>query len=558
MGSDGYFGLGQWEIALFALLAFIAFVAYRYFAAVLVVRRMRLRRFSWTFVTPSDIPADVRVLLEPGEHALQSMGFEYSHASLNDGMWYDGEPTSHYVVCYFHPEQLTWAYLRVPDIPEPSHSFSIAFMSSFADGHSIETHDALSNLTTPRLAGVTVLQAERPSLEEQWQMHRDGLTRLCPEYGSTRPRRAPQEEAAETAARFDAIIDNWVKTGFVVPVSEGRWRPTLAGALTTTRRLTTNARHIAKAKRKATVQRPIPPSIYVDLFRRTRTARQRSLLSSSGKLLVMLGSMALFAWSFSIGLSWAIVVAFLIAVTIHEGGHILGMRLFGYENLSVLFVPFFGAAATGENRDVPLHQRVIVSLLGPVPGILIGLGLVGFAQGMSDEHARELVVEVGLLFLALNYLNLLPILPLDGGHIVQDLALAGRPMLQVGFSTLGAVVLLGAGAFVGDTLLMTLGGLLLLTTPISYGHGKLKAQLVAERGTADWDEQCSLEEIFSMLQDAPEGKLPFTEKFPVVTELLASLDVPVARPFQKGVLAGFYAGALLFAPAAMLLVMRAH
>ena len=555
MQTDGYFGLGLWEVVLFAALAFIVFLAYRYIATTLVLRRMRLRRMSSTLVTPSEIPTDIRTLLEPGEHALHSMGFEYSHASLNGAMWYDGEPTAHYVLCYFHPEDFAWAYLRVPDIPETFHPFSVAFVSSFPDGHVIETHDALANLTTTEFRNVTVLHARGPSLAERWQTHREGLASLRPEHGAPNPRRAPHEEIAQAIARFDAIIDDWVETGFVVPVSGGEWRPTLASAFATTRKLMDNAGRIAKAKRHTPVERMIPPPIYADLFRRTRTARQRSVLSSSGKFLVMLGSMALFAWSFSIEFSWTTVVAFLIAVTIHEGGHILGMRLFGYRNLGVLFVPFFGAAAIGQQRDVPLHKRVIVSLLGPVPGIFIGLALVGFAGALSEEHARDLVAEVGLLFLALNYLNLLPIVPLDGGHIVQDLALSRRPMLQVGFATLGAAVLLGGGWFVGDTLLITFGVLLLLATPLSYGQGKPKAQLAANRGTERWDEQRCLEEIFAMLQDSPHAKTPFAEKFPIVTELLASLDAPTARPLPKGLLAGFYAGALLFAPIAILIAL---
>ena len=127
----------------------------------------------------------------------------------------------------------------------------------------------------------------------------------------------------------------------------------------------------------------------------------------------------------------------MLALFIHEGGHILGMRVFGYTDLKVLFLPLMGAAAIGARDNVRAEKRAIVSLLGPVPGVVVGLVLLGCANSVDSEHVSKLLVELGALFLALNYINLLPVMPLDGGHVVDELALSGRPFLRTVFQLLG-------------------------------------------------------------------------------------------------------------------------
>ena len=62
----------------------------------------------------------------------------------------------------------------------------------------------------------------------------------------------------------------------------------------------------------------------------------------------------------------------------HELGHWMGMRLFGYRDVKVFFIPFFGALMTGEPRRVRGCQSAVVLLLGPLPGILLGFAIMWF------------------------------------------------------------------------------------------------------------------------------------------------------------------------------------
>jgi len=142
----------------------------------------------------------------------------------------------------------------------------------------------------------------------------------------------------------------------------------------------------------------------------------------------------------------AIVVGVLL---LHEGGHLLGMRAFGFSDLKMFFLPFFGAAVSGRKPGASAVQRSIVSLLGPVPGIVIGLIAVSFVDiGDYPETPMPIGAQIVLMLVLLNGFNLVPILPLDGGRLFQTLLFSRTPILDLLFRA-AAVAVLGWVAFHG-------------------------------------------------------------------------------------------------------------
>jgi len=121
---------------------------------------------------------------------------------------------------------------------------------------------------------------------------------------------------------------------------------------------------------------------------------------------------------------------------IHELGHLLAMRLLGFSDLSMFFIPFFGAAASGRKADASAAQRAIVALAGPVPGIVLAVILAFTVQ--SDE---PLVWTTINLLLILNIFNLLPAKPLDGGRFLDIVLFSRQPELQHLTGVLGAGLL---------------------------------------------------------------------------------------------------------------------
>ena len=115
-----------------------------------------------------------------------------------------------------------------------------------------------------------------------------------------------------------------------------------------------------------------------------------------------------------------------IVIIIHEGGHFLAMKKFGYRDLKMFFIPFFGAFVSGKSHHVSPVQRAIMILSGPLPGILIGLSLFAMAIFFNSRN----LLQPALLFMVLNAINLLPVSPLDGGQFLQVIFPSSNKIIQ--------------------------------------------------------------------------------------------------------------------------------
>lgn len=115
--------------------------------------------------------------------------------------------------------------------------------------------------------------------------------------------------------------------------------------------------------------------------------------------------------------SWTVVFALIIVLLIHESGHFIAMKLFGYKGVNLTFVPFVGAYVSGESESLSNRNKIVVLLAGPVPGIIMGIILLVW----HHQHHQENVYLFAIVFLLQNTFNLLPILPLDGGQFFQAL-----------------------------------------------------------------------------------------------------------------------------------------
>ena len=138
---------------------------------------------------------------------------------------------------------------------------------------------------------------------------------------------------------------------------------------------------------------------------------QESKANWGATLLILLVSGVLFYLIGSAAWNWKTVALLIPILLFHELGHYLAMLAFGYRNLRMFFIPLFGAAVTGRNYNVAAWKKAVVSLMGPVPGIGVGiaLGITAYVMG------QNLLLEAAALMVFINGINLLPILPLDGG-----------------------------------------------------------------------------------------------------------------------------------------------
>ncbi|MEW4488848.1 site-2 protease family protein [Thalassoglobus sp. JC818] len=149
-------------------------------------------------------------------------------------------------------------------------------------------------------------------------------------------------------------------------------------------------------------------------------------------------------------IAWMSVV--FVSIMVHEFGHALVAMRFGYPPRVLLYQ--FGGLAFFEPRrgDFTRFKSITISLAGPFAGFaLFGLTLAfgrffyyPFAHNLSEESARLIDFTImQMLFVNLwwGLLNLLPVLPLDGGRVSQEVCLWISPLRGIQIAaTIGAIV----------------------------------------------------------------------------------------------------------------------
>jgi len=129
------------------------------------------------------------------------------------------------------------------------------------------------------------------------------------------------------------------------------------------------------------------------------------------KVLLVGASLAAYSWLFSIQFALLLIAC----LVIHEYGHIRAMKYFGMKTKGIYLIPFVGGAAVGENNLNTRWQNVVISIMGPV----FGLALSVIALLLYYITGMPIFAGLAGFNALLNLFNLLPILPLDGGHILK-------------------------------------------------------------------------------------------------------------------------------------------
>ncbi|MFS0872737.1 M50 family metallopeptidase [Paenibacillus xylanilyticus] len=106
-------------------------------------------------------------------------------------------------------------------------------------------------------------------------------------------------------------------------------------------------------------------------------------------------------------------------VFIHECGHAAAAALLGCRVLSIQMLPFGGVAVIEDGGRLTAGREIVIALAGPLQNMLmVGITLLLQYANLGDPVFLAYIIQ-GNLMIAL--FNLLPVLPLDGGKIVQAL-----------------------------------------------------------------------------------------------------------------------------------------
>ncbi|MBV8930652.1 MAG: hypothetical protein JO152_16140, partial [Mycobacteriaceae bacterium] len=128
---------------------------------------------------------------------------------------------------------------------------------------------------------------------------------------------------------------------------------------------------------------------------------------------------------------WTFAAGFVGLIFVHEIGHVVALRARGVRAGAPVFIPFLGAFVTLKESPRSVYVEAESALAGPYAGTLGAFAVLLGWHASGSPMLRDLAFTGFLLSL----INLLPVLPLDGGRAAAAL----HPALWAA----GLVLLLG-------------------------------------------------------------------------------------------------------------------
>jgi Zn-dependent protease len=149
------------------------------------------------------------------------------------------------------------------------------------------------------------------------------------------------------------------------------------------------------------------------------------------------------------------MIAGFISILVHELGHALTAKAFG-KRVEIVLQAFGGYAAYSGGAPLDRTRTFLVTAAGPALQIVLGVVVYLFAQslpGVSPQATYFVKVLYAISFIWA-ILNLLPVLPLDGGRLLQTIHGPSRIKLTL---LISIAVAIGVGVLyfmmTGDILL---------------------------------------------------------------------------------------------------------
>lgn len=398
---------------------------------------------------------------------VQALGFELLGI---ESLWRQGRHCA--MALLRHRQQPAYAVLVL--YPNLLTGYPLGFYSFAADGRIIATGNRMAWQAPLVGHGTDFADALADSPALHWQAHEQRLAdavALDPE--PARARLAPlDQQAFDWARQAGHIVQRGGQWHIAVPTA---WRMTLQALRQRPR--------LARPFHCSATQ-PEHADAYLLNCWQARQAEHSSQADRPLLKLALLGlsaAAALALWGLSF--DWTFALGLMGVLLLHELGHALAMRAFGWRDVSIFFIPFFGAAASGRpdpSREARAWQQVVVLLAGPLPGLLLGAAALRWGPAAGGDGWAA----VAILAVVLNALNLLPLPPLDGGRLLQLALPAHGPRPQLWLSALGAAAFLLAAYHFKDAAIAVLGVLMLLALPHEWRVATLNAAAAREGGQA--------------------------------------------------------------------------
>jgi len=436
-----------------------------------------------------DTVKDALPVLDTARAELERNGFRYIHTRrVRSLVSIAGMPSS-FCDVYHHGGDDIHAEVYLATPPTPSRICDIYLGNSFLDGTALLTVNNLAHSLMPYPRNVTVADGNAADLAGHAAVHlKARASFVAARTEASDALAVAQKMAEQLLPRMEQeklVYRRGERHGHAV-YGFGFW-----AAVKTAWRMRRAAMQMKKETNPATADAPQPlqdlgtarlVAERLGFVRTLCTLRglraprwfKRSVLVFSAVAFLALGS-----WL------WGPAVALVIAavILVHEAGHWVAMKLARFRDVQVFFVPGLGGATSGEKHEAAPMTHLIVYLAGPVPGLLMGLGAFAWVALGPDHssaawHPLLLITVVATFFI--NAFNMLPVLPLDGGRVVELLLVGRLPWLRFIFAVGSGGLLLAAGLSTGDNVLGAIGIAMLIGAQQHYRVAKASALLLRQ------------------------------------------------------------------------------
>ncbi len=195
---------------------------------------------------------------------------------------------------------------------------------------------------------------------------------------------------------------------------------------------------------------------------------------------------------------------------IHDLGHFIAMRLLGYRDVRMFFIPLLGATVRGRHFNEPGWKAAVVALAGPLPGIALGIGGIAWCLFVSGPPPRWLLDALFVLIL-LNLVQLYPAMPSDGGRVVRAVVARRLPWFDFWFHLLFLATSLAIALLMPwrhGWIVLVLGVGMALLLPSYFRQDRLTSRLLREgyRPVAGEDDRISWTDLEPIVERIVEMK----------------------------------------------------
>ena len=510
----------------------------------MIVYFLKLQEIVMKNVKRDEIDEDVDIIIRPYEEFLLSKGFRYISA-LEQNSMIEKFDKKYHVYYYYHEELGVHASLQTTPLKESIGNATISFTTFYESYKMALSYDCFAhNMVLPN--DVYLFDHYYGSFEKALESHLSDriiegeviVKEALNEEGFKNYNEYMLEESISEMLNQNILTQS--RDGYKFAFSIGFWKHMYYSVKGHKRAKKINSLSMALPKSKsfqALYQNSEEKSILRELDEKPKPS------SAKGKMRTFIITGISFVLFFGlIGIPWSSLPIIVAVLLIHELGHFFAMKYFGYQDTSIFFIPLFGAAAKGEKEYVRSFEEYIVFLAGPLPGMLIAVAIGVMMLSSPELKDNGLLREYALMSFVLNYVNLLPIYPLDGGKIVQTLLFTRYPKLQYYFFLVSLTVIILSALLLQSPLL----GLFALFLFFSINHNANLAKLLEMLKGENSNENIRERAVKMVTTNSVFEKLSLAKKNALVQQSVKLLKAE--KPSKLLIFVGMGIYLLLIAP----------